>query len=136
LICDIDADAIGGLTLGADPIALATSLEAYRQGRELLPLVVRKEPKGHGTARYIEGHAAKVKRVIAVDDVITTGGSTIKAIERMREAGMDVVAAAVIIDRQESDGRKNIEDLGVPVRAMYLRSEFDTMRLEREKQNR
>lgn len=100
-----DADAIGGLTLGADPISLAASLEAYRNGRTLYPLIVRKEPKKHGTSKWIEGEAGSVKKVIAVDDVITTGGSTITAVERMRESGFDVSRAVVLIDRQEGGGR-------------------------------
>jgi len=128
LIADIDADALGGLTLGADPIALAASLEMFRRGRVINPLIVRKEPKKHGTAKWIEGALAGVKKVIAIDDVITTGGSTITAIERMREAGLEVTDAAVIIDREEG-GRENIEKTGVAVRSLFKREDFDRRRL-------
>lgn len=127
LIGDVAADALGGLTLGADPIALCTSIEAHRQGRTIFPLIVRKEPKKHGTQKWIEGRLAGVKKVIAIDDVITTGGSTITAIERMRESGLEVVCAAVIIDREEG-GRENIEDTGVVVRSLFRREDFDRRR--------
>jgi orotate phosphoribosyltransferase len=121
-------DAIGGLTLGADPITLSVSIESYRNGDRINPMIVRKEPKKHGTQKWIEGNLAGVKRVIAVDDVITTGGSTITAIERMRESGLEVIRAAVIIDREEG-GRENIEKLGIEVMSLFPRSEFDRRRL-------
>ncbi len=127
-ISDCAADAVGGLTLGADPISLSTSLEAYRRGGRILPLIVRKEPKRHGTQKWIEGILADVKNVVVVDDVITTGGSTVTAIERMRESGLRVVKAAVIIDREEG-GREAIEALGVEVVPLYTRSDFDRRRL-------
>lgn len=125
LIKDVDADGIGGLTLGADPIVLATSLCAHENGKLLYPLIVRKESKSHGTQKYIEGHGDLVKKVIAVDDVITTGGSTIKAIERFREAGIEVVKTIVLIDREEMNGRQNIESLGVNVDSLFKKSDFD-----------
>lgn len=127
-IKDHAADAVGGLTLGADPISLSTSLEAYRQGRRILPLIVRKEPKRHGTQKWIEGILGGVKSAVVVDDVITTGGSTVTAIERMRESGIRVVKAAVIVDREEG-GREAIEALGVEVIPLYTRSDFDRRRL-------
>lgn len=123
------AGAVGGLTLGADPIALSTSIAAYTRGMDLRPLIVRKEAKGHGTKKWIEGDLDGLKKVIALDDVITTGGSTIKAIERLREGGLEVVAAAVIIDRQEG-GRENIEEIGVPVISLFTRNDFDDERLK------
>ncbi|HOW84330.1 MAG TPA: orotate phosphoribosyltransferase, partial [Spirochaetota bacterium] len=107
-----DVRAIGGLTLGADPISISTSIAALGKGTKLSPLIVRKEPKKHGTQKWIEGDLDGVKKVIVIDDVITTGGSTITAIERMRESGLEVVRAAVIIDREEG-GRENIEKEGI-----------------------
>lgn len=127
LVAEKQVQGIGGLTLGADPIAISTAIAAGRRGQTLWPLVVRKEPKKHGTAKWIEGDLSAVKRVIALDDVITTGASTITAIERMREGGLEVVAAAVIIDRMEG-GRASIEKLGVPVMALYTREDFDRKR--------
>jgi len=127
-IRNLRPDAVGGLTLGADPISLSTSLEAHRQGVSIRPIIVRKEPKKHGTARWIEGLLDGVKRVVAIDDVITTGGSTITAIERMREAGLDIIAAAVMVDREEG-GREAIEATGVSVIPLFSRSDFDRRRL-------
>ncbi len=128
-IKDMGAQAIGGLTLGADPISIATSLEAFNNGTNLLPVIVRKEAKKHGTQKWIEGNLDNVKRIIAIDDVITTGGSTIKAIDRMRESGLEVIKTLVLIDRQEG-GRENIEEKGVQVLSLFNRSEFDLRRKE------
>lgn len=123
-----EIDAIGGLTLGADPISISTAIAAYRRGIALCPLIVRKEPKKHGTQKWIEGDAGRVKKVVVIDDVITTGGSTITAIERLRESGLEVVRAAVVIDREEG-GRENIEKTGIEVVSLFRRSDFDARRL-------
>ncbi len=128
-IKDLKADAIGGLTLGADPISLAASLEAFKNGVNIAPLIIRKEAKKHGTQKWIEGNLEGVKNVIVVDDVITTGGSTITALERMRESGLNVIKALVLLDRQEG-GKENIEAKGVEVVSLYKRSEFDSKRKE------
>ena len=119
---------IGGLTLGADPISISTAIAAQGNGVSLYPLIVRKEPKKHGTQKWVEGNLEGIKNVIVVDDVITTGGSTITAIERMKEAGLSVKKAAVIIDREEG-GRESIENLGVEVISLFRRTDFDRKRL-------
>ena len=126
---ELEGLGIGGLTLGADPISLTTSLEAFGNGSIIYPLIVRKEAKGHGTGKWLEGNIKDVSRAIVIDDVITTGGSTILAIERMREAGLQIEKAMVIVDREEG-GRENIEASGVEIVSLFKRSHFDKRRLE------
>jgi orotate phosphoribosyltransferase len=111
----IEADAVGGLTLGADPIvsnvATASAWRALSSpGAPLLHgFLVRKAEKAHGTGRRIEGFCRESARAVIVDDVCTTGASTIAAIEAAREAGMNVVAVACIVERQEANGRPAVE---------------------------
>src|SRR5438094_5815545 len=98
----IQADAIGGLTLGADPIATAVAVVSALEGRPLPAFIVRKETKAHGTQKGIEGWDGKRgARVIVVDDVCTTGDSILKAAERAEEAGYEVAAAFCVVDREE-----------------------------------
>lgn len=100
LIADIpDVAAVGGLTLGADPIANAMMHESARTDRPLDAFVVRKEPKDHGRGRQIEGAEVEGKRVVVVEDTSTTGQSPLKAVEALRKAGAEVVAVATIVDR-------------------------------------
>ena len=96
---DLDFDAVGGLTLGADPVATAMLHVAHKQGRRLDAFVVRKAEKAHGLQRRIEGPDVKGKRVLAVEDTSTTGGSVLTAVEALREAGAEVVGVAVIVER-------------------------------------
>jgi orotate phosphoribosyltransferase len=100
--------AIGGLTLGADPIANAVAYTSWLQGQPVQAFVVRKKQKDHGTASLIEGRVQAGDRVVVVDDVITTGGSTLQAIAACRQAGLEVVKVVVLVDRQEMNGRENI----------------------------
>ncbi len=122
-IKDISVKGIGGLTLGADPIAVAGSLVSVQNGLNVSPFVVRKEAKGHGTGAYIEGIIKEGDDVVVIDDVITTGGSTIKAIERARKAGFNIVKAIVLVDREEG-GREAIEALDVPVDPIFTKTEL------------
>ncbi len=101
--------AIGGLTLGADPIACAVANESFRRGEPIEAFVVRKKLKDHGMVAKIEGNVKPGDRVIVVDDVVTTGQSTIQAIEAARENGLMVVGVVVLVDREEMNGRQNIE---------------------------
>ena len=111
--------AIGGLTMGADPISLAIGMYSAAD-KPLGIFTVRKEPKDHGRGKRIEGNFNAGEQVIVVDDVITTGGSTIKAIDAIEAEGGKVVAALVLVDREEG-GREAIEGRGVPVYALYTR---------------
>ena len=99
LVADLEFDAVGGLTLGADPVALAMMHAAAAQGRRLDAFVVRKAAKTHGMQRRIEGPDVTGRRVLAVEDTSTTGGSVLEAVAALREAGAEVVAVAVVVDR-------------------------------------
>lgn len=112
---DLAIDCIGGLEIGAIAIATAISDEAYRghAKREWRTFVVRKQAKDHGTGKLIDGAIAPQDRALIVDDVLTSGGSVIKAITAARTAGLTVSHALVIVDRQEQDGRAKVEALGV-----------------------
>jgi orotate phosphoribosyltransferase len=107
---DLEFDAVGGLTLGADPVATAMLHAAAAQGRKLDAFVVRKAEKAHGLQRRIEGPDVKGKRVLAVEDTSTTGGSVLTAVEALREAGAEVVAVAVIVERAAAPA---VEDAGL-----------------------
>jgi orotate phosphoribosyltransferase len=116
----IEADAIGGMTMGADPIvsavAIATAWRAMEAARHNQPrpqvlngFLVRKAEKAHGTGRRIEGFCREGARVVVVDDVCTTGASTVGAIEAAREAGMIVAAVVCLVEREEANGRPAVE---------------------------
>ncbi|GGH44105.1 orotate phosphoribosyltransferase [Microbacterium album] len=117
LIADIpDVVAVGGLTLGADPIANAIMHESARTDRPLDAFVVRKEPKDHGRGRQIEGAEVAGRRVVVVEDTSTTGQSALKAVEALRREGAEVVAVAVIVDRS-TGAQAAIEAAGLEWRA-------------------
>ncbi|RJQ56500.1 MAG: orotate phosphoribosyltransferase [Nitrospiraceae bacterium] len=111
----LSPDAIGGLTLGADPIAYAVAMYSYTVKEPVQAFVIRKEPKGHGLKLPIEGNVRTGDHVVIVDDVVTTGGSTIKAINVAKENGLIIDAVIILLDRCEQNGRQNIEALGYPV---------------------
>lgn len=116
LTADLDYDAVGGLTLGADPVATAMLHAAGRRGRRLDAFVVRKAEKQHGLQRRIEGPDVHGRRVLAVEDTSTTGGSVMTAVEALREAGAVVVGVAVIVDRGAGS---LITEHGLGYRAAY-----------------
>ena len=116
-------DAIGGLTLGADPIAYAISYASANSDRPLRAFTVRKEPKAHGTGKLIEGPFKQGDHVAVIEDVITTGGSAIRAIDAVRAAGGVVAGVLALVDREEG-GRQTIEKAGVPVIALVTASQI------------
>jgi orotate phosphoribosyltransferase len=117
------AVAVGGLTLGADPLATATSVISFQHGRPRSAFIVRKEPKGHGTNQWIESTTlAPGAEVVIVEDVVTTGAATIKAIERAREAGLQVVHALALVDRLEG-GREAVTAL-TSLTTLFTRNNF------------
>lgn len=118
LVQDLEVDAVGGLTMGADPVAAAMLHAAARMDRALDAFVVRKSAKTHGLQRQIEGPDVAGRRVLVVEDTSTTGGSPLTAVEAVREAGADVVAVAVIVDRS-SGAQERLEEAGLSYRAAY-----------------
>ncbi len=112
--------AIGGMTMGADPISLAIGMASAGAEQPLKVFTVRKEAKDHGRGKRIEGNFEAGQEIVVVDDVITTGGPTIKAIDAIEAEGGKVVAALVLVDREEG-GREAIESRGVPVFPLYTR---------------
>ncbi|WP_410666932.1 orotate phosphoribosyltransferase [Amycolatopsis sp. cmx-4-68] len=115
LTADWDYVAAGGLTLGADPVALAMLHSAATDGVLLDAFVVRKSVKEHGMQRRIEGMEVRGQRVLAVEDTSTTGGSVLTAVEALREAGADVVGVATVVDR-DTGAREAVEKEGLPYR--------------------
>jgi orotate phosphoribosyltransferase len=113
---DLSYDAVGGLTLGADPVAAAMLHAAARQGRILDAFVVRKAEKTHGLQRRIEGPDVAGRRVLAVEDTSTTGASVLTAVDALQEAGAQVVGVAVIVER---GARDRVAQRGLPFRAAY-----------------
>jgi orotate phosphoribosyltransferase len=117
------ADAVGGLTLGADPIAYAICHSSADTDRPLRSFTVRKEPKAHGTGKQIEGPVDTGDQVVIVEDVITTGGSAARAIEAVRRAGVIPVGVLALVDREEG-GREHLESLGLVVHSLTTASEI------------
>jgi orotate phosphoribosyltransferase len=124
LTADLEFNAVGGLTLGADPVATAMLHDAARVGSRLDAFVVRKESKAHGLQRRIEGTAVAGRKVLIVEDTSTTGGSALTAVTAAREAGAEVVAVAVIVDR-DTGAQQRIEAEGIPYRYAISRAELD-----------
>lgn len=112
-----NADSVGGLTLGADPVSYAISYASAGDSKPLRAFTVRKEAKAHGTGKLIEGPFLAGDRVVVIEDVITTGGSALKAIEALRAAGATVLGVLAVVDRNEG-GREAIEKAGVSVAAL------------------
>lgn len=119
-----DVHAVAGLTLGADPIVSAVSLLSYQSGRNIPGLIVRKEPKKHGTMSYVEGPVLPQGSLVAVvEDVITSGASLLRAMDRIEAAGYRPVQALAILDRQEG-GREAIRERGWDLQALFERGDL------------
>ena len=122
-IKDLAPDGIGGLTFGADPMAVATAFVSELKGKPINAFSIRKTQKDHGIIRWVEGDMTPGQRVVIIDDVATTGGSTIKAIVRAGSEGLDVVKAVILVDRQEG-GLENIRQHVHDVTAIITRDEL------------
>ncbi len=126
-------DGVGGLTLGADPLVMAASLAAFSKGLVIPATMIRKEPKKHGTSRFIEGieNFKQGGRFLVLEDVVTTGGSAIKAIEILRAEGLNPTHVLSLVDR-ESGGKEKFEALGVSFSSLFKISEVrDSYRKQR-----
>jgi orotate phosphoribosyltransferase len=121
---DLEFDAVGGLTLGADPVAVAMMHQAAATGRTLDAFVIRKSQKVHGLQKLIEGPSVEGRRVLAVEDTSTTGGSVLEAVRALREAGAEVVAVAVVVDR-DTGARQAVEAEGLEYRYAVGISDLD-----------
>jgi len=120
-----EPDAVGGLTLGADPIAVAVARESLDTGRPIQAFIVRKEPKKHGMKRFIEGiEETEGLKVVVVEDVATTGGSTADAIEKIRQAGMEVLGAICLVDREAGAAERLRRDFGCELDHIFTLSEL------------
>lgn len=125
--------AIGGLTMGSDPIAMGTAMASCGTEQPVRWFTVRKEPKIHGQMKLIEGSVQPGEPVAVVDDVVTSGNSTIKAITACRDAGLNVVQVVVLVDREQAGGMEKIRQAagsGVPVSAVFTKSEIKGRWLE------
>lgn len=113
-----EVEAVGGMTMGADPIAVATALVAAGEGNDLMSFSIRKEAKDHGTGGRLVGPVGTGSRVVALEDTTTTGSALVEAIEVLREAGVDVVKAVALVDRSDGATAKRVEALGIPYVAL------------------
>ena len=124
MLKEVDTQVVGGLTLGADPLVSGVSLVSALDGRLVNALIVRKEAKGHGTQAWIEGpELPKGTKVTVLEDVVTTGGSAVKAAEKLRDAGYIVETVVAIVDRQEG-GVEAMEKAGLKLRSLFTLEDF------------
>lgn len=117
------ADSVGGLTLGADPLSYAIAYASAGDPPPIRAFTVRKEAKAHGTGRLIEGPYREGDHVVVIEDVITTGGSALRAVEAVRNAGGNVAGVLALVDREEG-GRETLERAGLTVRSLALASQI------------
>ena len=123
MIQEMEVDAIGGMTMGADPIAAAVAYESFKQGQPINAFIVRKEVKKHGTQKFIEGPLQKNSRVVIVDDVVTTGNSLVNSIQKVKEEGCKVVAVIALVDRLEG-AREAVESQNCQFSPIFTRDDI------------
>ena len=124
MLKEVNTSVVAGLTLGADPLGSGVSLVSALDGRMVNALIVRKEPKGHGTGAWIEGLLPpKGTKITVLEDVVTTGGSSIKAVEKLRDAGYVVERVVAIVDRKEG-GVDAMKDVGLELHSLFQLEEL------------
>jgi len=121
---NVKPDGIGGLTMGADPVSFATAFTSYMNKNDIQAFAIRKERKGHGMQLQVEGNVKKGDKVIIVDDVVTTGKSTIQAINIARENELEILCVIVLLDRCEESGKENIEKQNVRMHSILNIHDF------------
>jgi orotate phosphoribosyltransferase len=126
----VTPDAVGGLTMGADPIAYAIAHRSFLDGRPIDAFTVRKQPKDHGTARLVEGCLELGQRAVIVEDVVTSGDSALRAASAARDAGAAVVGVLCVVDREQG-GRERLAKEGLPLVALFTASELLGVRAPR-----
>jgi orotate phosphoribosyltransferase len=129
---DLGVQGVGGLTFGADPVSMATAFASYLKGEPMKAFSIRKSQKDHGIVKWIEGDMKPGERVIIVEDVVTTGGSSLKAVERARAEGLEVLKVIVLVDRQEG-GLGAVEDAVGSVESIVTIEDLMTVHRNREK---
>ncbi len=125
MLRDLEVDAVGGLTMGADPIAHAIALTSYLKGKPVNAFSVRKSPKEHGTGGLVVGDVKPGDKVVILEDVITTGASTLKALVAARDFGLEVIRVLILVDRQEG-GREAVAAVAPQVQALFTLEELKT----------
>ena len=123
IAAELHPDSVGGLTLGADPVSYAIAYASAQAGTPIRAFTVRKEPKTHGTGKLIEGPFGSGDCVVVIEDVITTGGSALRAVSAVRDAGGVVIGVLAVVDREEG-GREALSSTGVPVLSLATASEI------------
>lgn len=123
LLADVKFDAIGGMSIGADPIVGGVLVVAGAQGKDLSGFMVRKDSKDHGTKKFVEGPVVRGMKVVIIDDVVTTGGSALQAVDRVQEFGCEVVQVVGIVDRMEG-GAANFAARKLPFRSLLSIKDF------------
>lgn len=125
MLADLPVKAVGGMTMGADPLISATSVISHIQGRPLAGLIVRKTVKDHGTGRYVEGfgNVQSGDNVAMLEDVVSTGGSVLEACSRIKDLGLNIPVICTVLDRGEG-GREQLLNAGYPLRAIFTRPEL------------
>jgi len=125
MLAGVEVRGVGGMTLGADPLVSAVTVMSYINKRPLPGFIVRKQAKGHGTNQYLEGleNFKAADKVAMLEDVVTTGGTLLKACERVRDAGLEIVAVLTVLDRQEG-GRENLALAGYELKSIFTRADL------------
>jgi orotate phosphoribosyltransferase len=125
MLKEYDADGVGGMTLGADPLITGVTVVSHIEGHPLPGFIIRKKSKGHGTDQYLEGLAnfSEGDKVVLLEDVCTTGGTLITAAERVRDAGLVIVGVLAVLDREEG-GRERLKEAGLELNSIFTRKEL------------